>query len=155
MRFVSASPEFRLTNDGSNLVLAPGGGGWFVAKITGSFTSGGATYYSWAEQEPKEDGTGYRNIPNGKTGSSTANWAREINGATSVATNTIVLMRPVIVTQAGGAGKTQLHEFTVGGGGGGGGGTPVSQTVVTAVTCSNGTLTVTTKTLTVPGMVVT
>ncbi len=149
MRFVSASPDFRLTNDGSNLVLSPAGTGWFVAKITGSFTASGATYYTWAEQEPKEDGTGYRNIPNGKAGTSTANWAREINGSTSVATNTIVLMRPVIVTQAGGAGKTQLHEFTVGGG------SPVSQVVVTGVTCSNGTLTVTTKTLTVPGMTVT
>lgn len=149
MRFVSASPDFRLTNDGSNLVLSPAGTGWFVAKITGSFTASGATYYTWAEQEPKEDGTGYRNIPNGKAGTSTANWAREINGATSVATNTIVLMRPVIVTQAGGAGKTQLHEFTVGGG------SLVSQVVVTGVTCSNGTLTVTTKTLTVPGMTVT
>ena len=150
MRFVSASPDFRLTNDGNNLVLSPGGGGWFVAKITGSFTASGATYYTWAEQEPKEDGTGYRNIPNGKAGTSTANWAREINGATSVATNTIVLMRPVIVTQAGGAGKTQLHEFTVGGGGG----TSTSLVVVTDVTCSNGTLVKTTKTITVPGMTV-
>jgi hypothetical protein len=152
MRFVSASPDFRLTNDGTNLVLSPGSGGWFVAKITGSFTAASNTYYTWAEQEPKEDGTGYRAIPNGKTGTSTANWAREINGTTSVATNTIVLMRPVIVTKAGGAGKTQLHEFAVGGGGGG---ASVSQTVVTAVTCSNGSLTVTTKTITVPGMVVT
>ena len=151
MRFHSATPGFNLASDGQGGLILQSPPGWFVAKITGSFTSGGATYYTWAEQEPKEDGTGYRNIPNGKTGSSTANWAREINGATSVATNTIVLMRPVIVTQAGGAGKTQLHEFTVGGGGG----TPVSQTVVTAVTCSNGNLTVTTKTLTVPGMVVT
>jgi hypothetical protein len=148
MRFVSASPDFRLTNDGTNLVLSPGGGGWFVAKITGSFTAASNTYYTWAEQEPKEDGTGYRNIPNGKTGTSTANWARELNGATSVAINTIVLMRPVIVTKAGGAGKTQLHEFAVAG-------APVSQAVVTAVTCSNGNLTVTTKTITVPGMVVT
>ena len=147
MRFVSASPDFRLTNDGSNLVLSPAGTGWFVAKITGSFTASGATYYTWAEQEPKEDGTGYRNIPNGKTGTSTANWAREINGSTSVATNTIVLMRPVIVTKAGGAGKTQLHEFTVGGGGG----TPLTQTVVTDVTCSGSTLVVTKKTLTIPG----
>ncbi len=149
MRFVSASPDFRLTNDGSNLVLSPAGTGWFVAKITGSFTASGATYYTWAEQEPKEDGTGYRNIPNGKTGTSSANWAREINGAADVATNTIVLMRPIIVTKAGGAGKTQLHEFTVGGG------LPVSHVVVTGVTCSNGTLTVTTKTITVPGMTVT
>ena len=148
MRFVSASPDFRLTNDGTNLVLSPGGGGWFVAKITGSFTAASNTYYTWAEQEPKEDGTGYRNIPNGKTGTSTANWARELNGATSVAINTIVLMRPVIVTKAGGAGKTQLHEFAVAG-------APVSQAVVTAVTCSNGNLTVTTETITVPGMVVT
>jgi len=148
MRFVSASPDFRLTNDGTNLVLSPGGGGWFVAKITGSFTANSNTYYTWAEQEPKEDGTGYRAIPNGKVGTSTANWAREINGVTSVATNTIVLMRPVIVTKAGGAGKTQLHEFAVAG-------APVSQAVVTAVTCSNGNLTVTTKTITVPGMVVT
>ena len=151
MRFVSASPDFRLTNDGSNLVLSPAGGGWFVAKITGNFTASGATYYTWAEQEPREDGTGYRAIPNGKTGTSTANWAREINGSTSVATNTIVLMRPVIVTKAGGAGKTQLHEFTVGGGGG----TTTSLVVVTDVTCSNGTLVKTTKTITVPGMTVT
>lgn len=151
MRFTSATPAFKLANDGNNLVLQAGDGGWFVAKITGSFTASGATYYTWKEQEPKEDGTGYRDIPNGKAGTSTSNWAREMNGATSVATNTIVQMRPVIVTKAGGAGKTQLHEFMVGGGGG----TPVSQTVVTAVTCSNGTLTVTTKTLTVPGMVVT
>lgn len=151
MRFVSASPEFRLTNDGSNLVLSPAGTGWFVAKITGSFTASGATYYTWAEQEPKEDGTGYRNIPNGKTGTSTANWAREINGAADVATNTLVLMRPVIVTKAGGAGKTQLHEFTTGGGGGG---ASTSLVVVTDVTCSNGTLVKTTKTITVPGMTV-
>lgn len=149
MRFTSATPGFNLANDGQGGLILQAPPPWFVAKITGSFTASGATYYTWAEQEPKEDGTGYRNIPNGKTGTSTANWAREINGSTSVATNTIVLMRPVIVTQAGGAGKTQLHEFTVGGG------SPVSQVVVTGVTCSNGTLTVTTKTLTVPGMTVT
>lgn len=147
MRFTSATPGFNLANDGQGGLILQAPPPWFVAKITGSFTASGATYYTWAEQEPKEDGTGYRNIPNGKAGTSTANWAREINGATSVATNTIVLMRPVIVTQAGGAGKTQLHEFTVGGGGG----TPLTQTVVTDVTCSGSTLVVTKKTLTIPG----
>jgi len=148
MRFTSATPGFNLSNDGQGALVLQAPPGFFVAKITGSFTAAGATYYTWAEQEPQEDGTGYRNIPNGKTGTSTANWARELNGATSVAINTIVLMRPVIVTKAGGAGKTQLHEFAVAG-------APVSQAVVTAVTCSNGNLTVTTKTITVPGMVVT
>ena len=152
MRFTSATPGFNLASDGQGALVLQAPPGWFVAKITGSFTAASNTYYTWAEQEPKEDGTGYRAIPNGKTGTSTANWAREINGTTSVATNTIVLMRPIIVTKAGGAGKTQLHEFAVGGGGGG---ASVSQTVVTAVTCSNGNLTVTTKTITVPGMVVT
>lgn len=150
MRFTSATPGFNLANDGQGGLILQAPPPWFVAKITGSFTASGATYYTWAEQEPKEDGTGYRNTPNGKTGTSTANWAREINGSTSVATNTIVLMRPVIVTQAGGAGKTQLHEFTVGGSGG----ASTSLVVVTDVTCSNGTLVKTTKTITVPGMTV-
>ena len=148
MRFVSASPDFRLTHDGSNLVLSPAGGGWFVAKITGSFTSGGATYYTWAEQEPKEDGTGYRNIPNGKTGTSTANWAREINGNTGVSTNSIVLMRPVIVTKSGtGPGKTQLHEFAFPALGG----ATVTVQLLSDVTCANGSLTKVFKTLTIPG----
>lgn len=151
MRFVSATPAFKLLNDGTNLVLQAGDGGWFVAKITGTFTSSGNTYYTWKEQEPKEDGTGYRDIPNGKVGSASANWAREISGAAGVPTNTIVLMRPVIVTQAGGAGKTQLHEFLVSGNTG----ASVSQLVVTDVTCSGGTLVVTKKTLTIPGGTVT
>lgn len=135
MRFTSATPGFNLASDGQGALVLQAAPGWFVAKITGSFTAAGATYYTWAEQEPKEDGTGYRAIPNGKTGTSTANWAREINGITSVATDTIVLMRPIIVTKAGGAGKTQLHEFAVGGGGGGG--------FVTSVQCTGGQLIVT------------
>lgn len=148
MRFHSATPGFNLASDGQGGLILQAPPGWFVAKITGSFTSGGATYYSWAEQEPKEDGTGYRNIPNGKTGSSTANWAREINGNTGVSTNSIVLMRPVIVTKSGtGPGKTQLHEFAFPALGG----ATVTVQLLSDVTCANGSLTKVFKTLTIPG----
>jgi hypothetical protein len=139
MRFTSATPGFNLSSDGQGALVLQAPPGFFVAKITGSFTAASNTYYTWAEQEPKEDGTGYRAIPNGKVGTSTANWAREINGVTSVATNTIVLMRPVIVTKAGGAGKTQLHEFAVGGGGG----NTMDCPHVTSVQCTGGMLVVT------------
>lgn len=139
MRFTSATSGFNLSSDGQGALVLQAPPGFFVAKITGSFTAASNTYYTWAEQEPKEDGTGYRAIPNGKVGTSTANWAREINGTTSVATDTIVLMRPVIVTKAGGAGKTQLHEFAVGGGGG----NTMDCPHVTSVQCTGGMLVVT------------
>lgn len=146
MRLV-ATQGIDLSRAGDDIILKALGPGWFPAKITGSFTSGGGTFYTWSEQEPLESGLGYRDVAGGKTGTGTQSFAREIGGSASVATNTIVLMRPLTIITSGSVTKTDLYEFIVSGNAG----ANLTQLVVTDVTCSGSTLAVTKKTLTIPG----
>lgn len=150
MRLV-ATQGIDLGRNGDDIILKVLGDGWFLAKITGNFTSGGGTFYTWAEQEPTEDGLGYRDIVGGKTGSSTMSFARELNGSTSVANNTIVYMKALTVITSGAVTKTDLYVFIVSGNAG----ATVSQSVITSVTCSGGSLVTTSKTLGIPGGTVT
>ncbi len=126
---------------------------WFVAKITAVGAAVGAAPcngipHGWTTMKPCDNWSKYRDQAGYPviSGTTTNVPAYAIDGS-AASVNDIVLMR----YRARPSGMPVM-EFIKSGGGGG---TPVSQTVVTAVTCSNGTLTVTTKTLTVPGMVVT
>lgn len=148
---ISSTQGIDLGISGTDLVIQSTPNAWFRAKITGSFTSGGGTFYTWTEQEPLESGLGYRDVYGGKTGTSSQSFARELGGSTSVATNTIVLMRPMTIITGGSVTKTDLYEFIVSGNAG----ATVSQSVVTDVTCSGSTLVVTKKTITIPGGTVT
>lgn len=94
------------------------------AKINGSFTIGAITFYTWSEVRALLDGSGYEVLTGGRTGTSTTAYASEINGSSSVATNTIVtLYKRVIANTAplgAAGGAVALYEFMSGGGGGGG-----------------------------------
>lgn len=132
MRFRSTDTRTRFSTDGSSVLLEPQIDPVFPAKITGNFTAGGNTYYTWTEMQPKKDGTGYEVVTGGRTGSSTSGYARELNGSTSVATNTLVMMRPVTVTDNASLTPSTLFEFSASGGG-----------YVTSVQCTGGMLVVT------------
>jgi hypothetical protein len=94
------------------------------AKIDGSFTLGAITFYTWSEVRALLNGSGYEVVTGGRTGTSTAAYATEINGSSSVATNTIVTLYKRIIADTtplgAGGGVVALYEFTAGGGGGGG-----------------------------------
>ena len=94
------------------------------AKIDGSFTLGAITFYTWSEVRAILNGSGYEVVTGGRTGTSTAAYAAEINGSSSVATNTIVTLYKRIIADTtplgAGGGVVALYEFAVGGGGGGG-----------------------------------
>lgn len=94
------------------------------AKIDGSFTLGAVTFYTWSEVRALLNGSGYEVVTGGRTGTSTAAYAAEINGSSSVATNTIVTLYKRIIADTtplgAGGGVVALYEFTAGGGGGGG-----------------------------------
>jgi hypothetical protein len=93
------------------------------AKITGSFTIGAITFYTWSEVRALISGAGYEVVTGGRTGTSTAAYASEINGSSSVATDTIVVLYKRIIadtTSLGAGGSVvAMYEFAVGGGGGG------------------------------------
>ena len=93
------------------------------AKIDGSFTLGAITFYTWSEVRALLDGSGYEVVTGGRTGTSTAAYAAEINGSSSVATNTIVVLYKRIIADTtplgAGGGVVAMYEFAVGGGGGG------------------------------------
>lgn len=139
MRFRSTDPRTRFSTDGTSLLLEPDISPYFPAKITGNFTAGGNTYYTWEEMEPKKDATGYQTKAGGRTGTTTSGYARELNGSTSVATNTIVWMHPVTVTQNAGLTTSMLHEFAVSSAGG----SSMDCPHVSSVQCTGGQLYVT------------
>lgn len=99
----------------------------FVAKITGS--SGAA--FAWTEQQ-QQNATTWGDKPNGRSGTTSANPAYELNGNQSLATNTLVWMHqevdtsnavrfwfvlpgytfPVKVQQTGGGNGTSITKAT-------------------------------------------
>jgi hypothetical protein len=139
MRFRSTDTRTRFSTDGSSVLLEPQIDPVFPAKITGNFTAGGNTYYTWTEMQPKKDGTGYEVVTGGRTGSSTSGYARELNGSTSVATNTLVMMRPVTVTDNASLTPSTLFEFAVSSAGG----SSMDCPHVSSVQCTGGQLVVT------------
>jgi len=138
MRFRSTDTRTRFSTDGSSVLLEPQIDPVFPAKITGNFTAGGNTYYTWTEMQPKKDGTGYEVVTGGRTGSSTSGYARELNGSTSVATNTLVMMRPVTVTDNASLTPSTLFEFAVSSAGG----SSMDCPHVSSVQCTGGQLVV-------------
>ena len=125
---------------------------WLVARITevGATQSGSGTClgypHAWIEQKVCANGYDYEdNVETGENGTLTVQPAFAIDG-TQAQVDDIVLVRTRGISSNGDA----VYEFFKAGVG-----SPVSQTVVTGVTCSNGNLVVTTKTITVPGMTVT
>lgn len=125
---------------------------WFVARITSvaSTQSGSGSClgyaHGWIEQSICANGFSYEDDTTGLTGTTTVQPAFALDG-TKASVNDMVLMRPRSIA---GSGSLVIFEFIKSGVG-----ASVSQVVVTGITCTNGTLTVTTKTLTVPGMTVT
>lgn len=111
------------------------------AKIDGSFTLGAITFYTWSEVRALLNGSGYEVVTGGRTGTSTAAYAAEINGSSSVATDTIVVLYKRIIADTtplgAGGGVVAMYEFAVGGGGGAGCG------VVSNVQCVGNVLRVT------------
>ena len=109
-------------------------------KITGSFLIGTSTFYTWSEVRALLNGSGYEVVAGGRTGTSTAAYAAEINGSSSVATNTIVVLYKRIIADTtplgAGGGVVAMYEFAVGGGGAGCG-------VVSNVQCVGNVLRVT------------
>jgi len=94
------------------------------ATITGKFAIGVKTFYTWAEVRPLRSGGGYETLPQGRTGTTTTNYAAEINGLTTVANGTIVQLTPRLVANTAllgsGGNDIYLYEFMSPGGGGGG-----------------------------------
>lgn len=123
---------------------------WFVARITevaGSDTGTGdcaGKKHGWIEQKICSNGTAYEDAASDSAETGTiadGGWAFKIGGG-SAAVDDIVLMRyKGMDTNA-----LPVYEFMQGGGG-----AVLSQSVVTNVTCSGGTLVVTKKTLGIPG----
>lgn len=138
MRIRSTDPRTRFASDGTSLLLDPQVDPVFPAKITGNFAAGGNTYYAWTEMQPRKDGTGYEVVTGGRTGSSTSGYARELNGSASVATNTLVMMRPVTVTDNASLTPSTLFEFAVSGAGG----NSMDCSHVSSVQCTGGQLVV-------------
>lgn len=121
---------------------------WIIARITevGASQSGSGSCvgypHAWVEQELCDNGYDYQDDTiNGLSGTTTALQAYAIDGSKAVVGD-IVLLRPRVMDING----NQLYEFIKPGVG-----APVSQAVVTDVTCSGTTLTVVKKTLTIPG----
>lgn len=123
---------------------------WIVARITevdSSTTGSGdcaAKKHGWIEQKICKNGTAYEDAPSDSAdGGSIAGggWAFRIGGGVA-AVDDIVLMRYKGMDDN----AMPVYEFMQGGGG-----AVLSQTVVTDVTCSGGTLVVTKKTLGIPG----
>lgn len=63
---------------------------WFIAKVT-SESSGS---YAWTEQQPATGAAGYEDRPDGRSGTTTVDPAKEMNNATGIAAGTMVLMFP-------------------------------------------------------------
>jgi len=68
----------------------------FFAKITGS--SGAA--YAWTEQW-QTNATTFADLPNGRSGTTTANSAYEINGRQGIPNDTIIILFPVMPSDNG------------------------------------------------------
>ena len=127
---------------------------WFVARITAvdAYDTGtgdcAGRKHEWIEQKVCKNGTAYEDAASdsAETGDFTnGNWAYKIGGGYA-AVDDIVLMRYKSMNSDGFA----IFEFIQGGGG-----AIVTQSVVTDVTCSGGTLVVTKKTISIPGGTVT
>ena len=95
MKIVSGDP--RLIVDET-----PGGGysirflsdEYITAKITGNFTISSTKFYTWVEVRPLKNGNGFE-VPTGaKAGTSTDNYAIEMNKSATVPTDTFVRLRP-------------------------------------------------------------
>jgi hypothetical protein len=140
MRFRSTDPRTRFSTDGTSILLEPQVDAFFPAKITGNFAAGGNTYYTWTEQTAKKDATGYEIVTGGRAGTSTSGYAREMNASATVPTNTIVMMRPVTITDNVALTPSTLFEFVVSSGGGG---SALNCPHVSSVQCTGGQLVVT------------
>ena len=95
MKIVSGDP--RLIVDET-----PGGGysirflndEYITAKITGNFTISSTKFYTWVEVRPLKNGNGFE-VPTGaRAGTSTDNYAIEMNKSATVPTDTFVRLRP-------------------------------------------------------------
>jgi len=136
----------RIPVSGDGTVAVPSE--WFIARITSVAASqsgsGSCLGYAhgWIEQSICANGYDYEDDTEGQSGTTTIQPAFALDG-TKASVNDIVLMRPRSIA---GSGSLVVFEFIKPGVG-----APVSQAVVTDVTCSGTTLTVVKKTLTIPG----
>ncbi len=135
----------RIPVSGDGTVAVPSE--WFIARITSvaASQSGSASClgyaHGWIEQSICANGFSYEDDPEGQSGTTSVDPAFALDG-TQASVDDIVLMRPRSI----GANDLTIFEFIKPGVG-----APVSQAVVTDVTCSGTTLTVVKKTLTIPG----
>lgn len=110
-----------------------------IAKITGKFTLGASTFYTWEEVRPLLNGSGYETAPGGQTGTNSTAYAAELNGLASVPNDAIVILWPRVIADTSALSASgevvALMEFQYAGGGAGG--------AVSSVQCIGNTLYVT------------
>lgn len=140
MRIVSGDPKMsieQVPNGGYSVRLIQDE--IITAKITGKFTLGSSTFYTWEEVRPLYSGAGYETFTNGRAGTNTSMYAAEINGSSNVPNDSIVILKPRIIADTSalsGSGQVvSLYEFQYSASGGSSG--------VSAVQCVGNVLYVT------------